>query len=785
MEQPRIEIVIGVLNNETEPTPPKKPQTRRKHSNSKYGCLQCKKRRIKCDQSFPQCKHCMSYRARELRCSYMDLTEEQKQVILEANKKMGDDAKNPGNDSMGSKPSPIRTTSKTTSLLSKFEKTSGEKHIRHHSPATSSSSSPTSTFPIYPTPTSINDPMPLPGASNILTKFRVTGIRKAWDDERLIQAVISFVSKNLKMPIVNAAYTRYFELIWNIWGNTTIGDASGKSLVNYYTLISWASKYLSTGVYLSVRRNSMSQLGKNLNRITKPLENIALTSNGVSLSLLTDAINKNDYRLLIDLMTSNIFVSNSNYGKDNYIERMTHLNGLVAVIYELYCHKSTIYVPLSNTQEIEDLTLRNAINELYPQEDNEEFRNTDGKHDHLLSSPDHLGNLAPGYSYFNNFTARETVLIKFFEWQIYYGVVASFLPPYNHHCLYEFRDNFISFRDLLCDIEMPLLVAMADNLWDYLQYLIDEIFPILEQNGINDHRFFTTSPKIFHSIYMKYLLMTPPETFVSTSKSSNLSLVERILYRYYINLGKILDHIFPQVRYLFIFGFITTYTQYSDDQGHVLEEGLQSLLKYGTYDKLFPKSCSNRPVDELFKRKIIYHIHYCSRVFGFFRSRNMLLHQGIFFNDPFPESIKNDRLRTRKVQVNEIQITSFGKTFIHPRNFPHVVDRPHSTGSNCSGSDDEKPVFKGMTISELESLNPKYSQLQKQNVVPAGCTVNQIFLDPFFQKDIDIDGNIVGFDFSVGSLSVPIMLKHLVGRSVRDFYDDRSAIFNYFAVHDL
>lgn len=47
---------------------------RRKHKNSKNGCPNCKKRRVKCSENLPACTNCVR---RKVRCGYLDYTEEQ------------------------------------------------------------------------------------------------------------------------------------------------------------------------------------------------------------------------------------------------------------------------------------------------------------------------------------------------------------------------------------------------------------------------------------------------------------------------------------------------------------------------------------------------------------------------------------------------------------------------------------------------------------------------------------------------------------------------------------
>lgn len=50
-------------------------QRRRKHKNSKLGCNNCKKRKVKCLEDLPECRNCVKHK---VRCGYLDYTDAQK-----------------------------------------------------------------------------------------------------------------------------------------------------------------------------------------------------------------------------------------------------------------------------------------------------------------------------------------------------------------------------------------------------------------------------------------------------------------------------------------------------------------------------------------------------------------------------------------------------------------------------------------------------------------------------------------------------------------------------------
>ncbi|GMM36149.1 hypothetical protein DASC09_034740 [Saccharomycopsis crataegensis] len=74
------------VNGESAKYPPPKKRIRKKHSNSRFGCQNCKKRRIKCGEELDSCFNCQD---RNFRCSFLDLTEEEKEKIVANNQSNG------------------------------------------------------------------------------------------------------------------------------------------------------------------------------------------------------------------------------------------------------------------------------------------------------------------------------------------------------------------------------------------------------------------------------------------------------------------------------------------------------------------------------------------------------------------------------------------------------------------------------------------------------------------------------------------------------------------------
>lgn len=59
------------MQSSTVPQSQEKPTKRRRHKNSKLGCPNCKRRRVKCSEDLPQCHNCVKHK---VRCGYLDYT---------------------------------------------------------------------------------------------------------------------------------------------------------------------------------------------------------------------------------------------------------------------------------------------------------------------------------------------------------------------------------------------------------------------------------------------------------------------------------------------------------------------------------------------------------------------------------------------------------------------------------------------------------------------------------------------------------------------------------------
>lgn len=75
-------------------------KNRRKHKNSKNGCINCKKRRVKCSEDLPACLNCIKHK---VTCSYLSYTDQQLQEIRLAKALSAEDSDDtkPGKTSPG------------------------------------------------------------------------------------------------------------------------------------------------------------------------------------------------------------------------------------------------------------------------------------------------------------------------------------------------------------------------------------------------------------------------------------------------------------------------------------------------------------------------------------------------------------------------------------------------------------------------------------------------------------------------------------------------------------
>ncbi|KAH7110975.1 hypothetical protein B0J13DRAFT_516409 [Dactylonectria estremocensis] len=69
VDQPSIAGVPRVSPNHSPASTSDKPRLRRRHQKSRAGCIPCKRRRVKCDESQPTCDNCVK---REIPCKYFE-----------------------------------------------------------------------------------------------------------------------------------------------------------------------------------------------------------------------------------------------------------------------------------------------------------------------------------------------------------------------------------------------------------------------------------------------------------------------------------------------------------------------------------------------------------------------------------------------------------------------------------------------------------------------------------------------------------------------------------------
>ncbi|KAF2218339.1 hypothetical protein BDZ85DRAFT_208313 [Elsinoe ampelina] len=73
--------------------------SRRSHTKSRKGCKTCKRRHIRCDESFPQCRNCTKH---HVRCDYMDATTPDTDSITNASSEQASPTPTPTDESVAS-----------------------------------------------------------------------------------------------------------------------------------------------------------------------------------------------------------------------------------------------------------------------------------------------------------------------------------------------------------------------------------------------------------------------------------------------------------------------------------------------------------------------------------------------------------------------------------------------------------------------------------------------------------------------------------------------------------
>lgn len=203
-----------------------------------------------------------------------------------------------------------------------------------------------------------------------------------------------------------------------------------------------------------------------------------------------------------------------------------------------------------------------------------------------------------------------------------------------------------------------------NNLSNFIKF---DIIPIIFDKR-NESNISIYSPSIIYSILKKWLSIFPSEAMnfnenlVPMNQSIDgqfLSDLSITLYNYYHNISIILDTIFPSCKYLFSVSCMTPFTKLPPNIHY----------KNSNHENWFvPNSTTGymRCNDYLIK-----HNYYIIRIGTFFQNRYKFYQNHVIWKNPYNKDLSSIRSKPRYMKnVLEIPIRLFNQTIIRPEHYP-------------------------------------------------------------------------------------------------------------------
>ncbi|CAX44371.1 conserved hypothetical protein [Candida dubliniensis CD36] len=635
---------------------------RRRHTNSKLGCLNCKRKKVRCDESLPECKNCL--KGKKETCSYLSLTNQEIQKI-----KLTHSLRNSQNKLLDQKyrlpASGAATTSSKHSSTSSSNETTGDKDSE--------------TF-----------------SSGDILDFK-------------------FELKDLPINIPSIAYPPLQ------FDNISINDFSGDGVVHNDVNKTSEEDDDDQEEFEEVNGNgrnhsNLAGLNKFDNGVHSPT-----TFNCLNRSIFrrvhADSVKTKvpaDFSFHVVLGKSNLLDHLSDMMLDT--PATTHRNVFSE---SLLCLGETIILKVFNkrqkilgTYDHSELNFISWLNKKCLDRHGfcqEEIKNViTSFHKNLgkvssweLEKQIHLGAYvsyllnfvvlmlkfgAQAYfdsskgifqsfeaflAYIQKYTNQPSTTVDFLMTNIQYNIMSINVPSYPPQFLFEIESNLRSlefvfvrptiFQDESINQRFQKIEYHFKSLIKFFSgYVLPIVYASRDENSVSIY-----PPEAIYEIFQEWHTNVPSETMnhhqsIDTnnfSESEFLNDLSTTLYMYYYAVAAALDAVFPGCKYLYGVSFMLPTNKFFHNMK------IMTISKDNFYlERLYPFK-----VDILLQR----HVFYASRLFGFFRRRFCFYHNYTDWSSPFDDSLKANRFKSRTIRNSfEAPIHSFNTTLIRPEHYP-------------------------------------------------------------------------------------------------------------------
>lgn len=589
------------------------PQLRKKqkHRKSKLGCLNCRQRRIKCGEELDSCYNCLD---RNLRCTFLDLTPAEKQLIIDQHK---DDVPVSKTQFLDNNDKELKLLSNDAGLFFSVEK------VLLGSPAAVNSEvkgvvglfgqldfdyTSTETSPELDFGKEARGSR-LPGSELVSVQFSVQKISRKRYSELFDKC---YICSCCGEDDVRIGFFKNEMMYWYLDMNIE----GCRSELLYYTMILRAAQLVAQ----ALRKDTPAQLKRAM--LEYKLKGLQLAQGVIAdlnrPSFNTDAIKL--YRALKNLAYYlSVTFASTFFAEESPLVSATFMDGFI----------------LTGTLGMFKKTIENYSTKLPPQ----------------LALRDDMVFTLKLLGWIGMFHARNINFI--------------FIPNYNLAPLVELRAQL---THLILALESsnwscrPLSLKHARDLIGVIDRGVLQNRPFLE--NYDDEAVCTFSPQYMFDLLKIFYGNQPSEMVWMDGKMDRMTPAETLIYMFWYGAGVILDNIFPEALYLFLskFSGMLNFSGYGT--------GLLNRLRWKLANIADPAA------KEFLTRTMAYISRTTSflsyRMTLYWRNLRVF---DIFPSNPAIGDFECIRYDSRKVHLQEIQIPYFAKSPILKENYP-ITQRP-------------------------------------------------------------------------------------------------------------
>ncbi|RCK56241.1 hypothetical protein Cantr_05011 [Candida viswanathii] len=369
------------------------------------------------------------------------------------------------------------------------------------------------------------------------------------------------------------------------------------------------------------------------------------------------------------------------------------------------------------------------------------------------------------YEIYTNYIQRRNLppnsTVKFLTNNIQYNIMTINVPSYAPQFLFEIESNLRSLEFIFVNkklfehnpAEHQEFIKISHQFRSLIRFFGNYVLPIVYES--RDENFVSIyPPNTIYDIFKQWHLICPSEAMVhhryyhepASEEGMFLNDLTTTLYMYYYAIAAALDAVFPACKYLHSMSFMLPTT------------------KFFTNKCIMTVNENNAYAEGLFQFKIgkllQRHIFYASRLFSFFRRRFVFYHNNTAWENPFlDDDLKSNRFKSRTIKNSfEIPIQSFNNTLIRPEHYPTRVNKEKENGT-------KSPVY----TREDDTMN---KQLYARNIE----TLDFFDLNSILQYDFETmlllrDYRPFDDQFTVDRPTLDISV-------IKEYYDDKTILLN-------